>query len=249
MTASRDADPYVPALFLHIRKTAGTSIVQMAMDHYGYENVCNHGSYMGKSPDRLKKFPFISGHFGYDFAQELMPDRFSFTFLRDPIERIISLYCFCRTRDPEEFPIYRAASEHDLYGFLQAAGDNDLVRSYISDSQVWCLASGPGFYETVTDEMSAEERFHRALANAGRLSFIGFTETFDDDARLILRALKMKTVQTVRHDNATQDKIAISMLPARTVHLLEELTRWDRKLYDTLFKKCKGNSVNESQKN
>ena len=241
--SSTDSNPSVPALFLHIRKTAGTSIVQMAMDHYGYENVCSHGAYMGKSPSGLKKFPFISGHFGYDFAQALMPDRFSFTFLRDPIERIISLYCFCRTRDPEEFPIYRAASDHDLNGFLQAASDDDLVRSYISNSQVWCLASGPGYYETVMDKMTADERFHRALTNAGRLSFIGFTETFEDDARLILHALKMKTVQTVRHDNVTQNKIAVSRLPARTRQLLEELTQWDRKLYDTLFKKFKGNPV------
>ena len=198
---------------------------------------------MGMLPSQLKKFSFVSGHFGYDFAQELISERFSFTFLRNPIERILSLYCFCRTRNPEEFPIYRAASEHDFDGFLQTANDNDLVRSYISNSQVWCLASGPGFTETAVDELPEDEMLDLAITNASLFSFIGFTETFDDDVRLIISALNIKTVPTVRHDNITQDKIVVSNLSTRTIQLLEELTQWDRKLYDTMFKKIKNNSI------
>lgn len=213
------------------------------MDHYGYKNVCSHGTYMGMSPCELKRFSFASGHFGYDFAQELISERFSFTFLREPIERIISLYCFCRTRDPEEFPIYRVASEHDFDGFLQAANDNDFVRSYISNNQVWCLASGPGFAEIAGDELPGDEMLDLAITNASLFSFIGFIETFDDDVRSIIRALNMKAVQTVRHDNVTKDKIVVSNLSAETLQLLEVLTQWDRKLYETMFKKFKNNSI------
>lgn len=219
------SNAFIPALFLHIRKTAGTSIVQMAMDHYGYENVCSHGAYMGMLPSQLKKFSFVSGHFGYDFAQELISERFSFTFLRKPVERIISLYCFCRTRNPEEFPIYRAASDHDFDGFLQAAHDNNLVRSYISNSQVWCLASGPGFTENACDELPEDEMLDLAIKHASLFSFIGFIETFDDDVRSIIRALNMKTVQTIRHDNVTKDKIVVSNLSVEAIELLEELTK------------------------
>jgi hypothetical protein len=215
----------------------------MAMEHYGDENVCSHGDYMGMSPSQLKKFSFVSGHFGYDFAQELIPERFSFTFLRNPIERIISLYCFCRTRDPEEFPIYRAACEHDFDGFLQAVNDNNIVRSYISNSQVWCLASGPGFAEIAGDELPEDEMSDLAITNASLFSFIGFTETFEDDVGQIINALDMEAVQTAKHENVTQDKIVVSDLSAQTIELLEELTQWDRKLYDTMFKKFKNSSI------
>jgi hypothetical protein len=227
----------VPALFLHIRKTGGTSIVRQAIGHYGYENVCNHGDYMGKSPGDFKHLPFVSGHFGFDYARELMAGRFSFTFLRNPIERILSLYSFCRVQDPEEFPIYRAAATHDLDGFLQAADSDALVRSYIRDSQVWCLASGPGYGECASDALPPEKMFEQALTNTEQLSFIGFTETFDDDARRIMRALNMNLIDTIRKDNVTRDKIAVADLPDRTIRLLEELTQWDQKLYEALWRR------------
>jgi hypothetical protein len=227
----------VPALFLHIRKTAGTSIVRQAMEHYGYGNVCHHGDYMGRAPGDLKKLPFISGHFGFDYARELMPGRFSFTFLRKPMERIVSLYYFCRTRDPEEFPIYKAAAAHDLEGFLRAAATDDLVRSYIQDSQVWCLAAGPGFGELADRRVAPERLFEKARMNMERLSFVGFTETFEEDARLIMRALKMGPVDQIRRDNVTGEKVAVDDLPAAAIGLLEELTRWDRKLYDAAWRR------------
>ena len=230
----------VPALFLHIRKTGGTSIVRQAMDHYGYENVCAHGDYMGRVPGHLMHLPFVSGHFGFDYARELMPGRFSFTFLRDPVERILSLYGFCRVQDPEEFPIYRAAADHDLEGFLRAAEHDDLVRAYVWNSQVWCLAAGPGYVETVTAETRPEEMLEQALKNIEQLSFVGFTETFDEDARRIMQALNMNAGQGVRKDNVTRDKIALAGLPDSTIQLLEELTQWDRKLYDIVRRNRSG---------
>lgn len=225
---------FVPALFLHIRKTGGTSIVMQAMDHYGYENVCGHGDYMGKPPAHFMNLPFVSGHFGFDYARELMPGRFSFTFLRDPIERILSLYSFCRVQDPDEFPIYRAASDHDLDGFLRAAEDDGLVRAYIRNSQVWCLAAGPGYVETRESLTRPDEMFARALENIKRLSFVGLIETFDDDARQIMRALNMNVGKKIRKDNVTRDRISIESLPDKTLQLLADLTEWDRKLYDTI---------------
>ncbi len=231
------AKQFVPALFLHIRKTGGTSIVMQAMDHYGYENVCGHGDYMGKPPPHFKNLPFVSGHFGFDYARELMPGRFSFTFLRDPVERILSLYSFCRVQDPEEFPIYRAASDHDLDGFLRAAEDDGLVRAYIWNSQVWCLAAGPGYVETLETVAQPDEMFNQALENIKQLSFVGMIETFDADAGYIMRALNMNAGEKVRKDNVTRDRISVEGLPEKTLQLLADLTEWDRKLYDTVRRK------------
>ena len=35
-----------------------------------------------------------------------MDKRYSFIFLRNPIERVLSYYYFCKSRDPKEFEIY-----------------------------------------------------------------------------------------------------------------------------------------------
>jgi len=94
---------------MHIQKTAGSSIVYMIRESYGNKNIISHGDHLDKwrefslidkffDPEITKnKFghvPFISGHFGYDFTKQSLTNRFSFTFLLDPIERIIFLYYF-----------------------------------------------------------------------------------------------------------------------------------------------------------
>ena len=42
------------------------------------------GDYAAKKPEELHLLPFVFGHFGFDFAQQFMGDRYCFTFLRDP---------------------------------------------------------------------------------------------------------------------------------------------------------------------
>ena len=109
-----------PAIFLHIQKTAGTSMTEAVRPYY-QNDIVSHGDYLEHDTASLKNMRFISGHFGFEYARLFMDGRYSFTFLRDPIERILSLYYFSRTRDPAEYPIYRVAHELDLSGYLRAA--------------------------------------------------------------------------------------------------------------------------------
>ena len=98
-----------PALFLHIQKTAGTSIIDLARPHYGL-SMTSHGDCWGYPPQYFDNTPFVSGHIGYDYARHIMESRYSFTILRDPIERVLSMYYFCRKQKSTEFDIYRAAN-------------------------------------------------------------------------------------------------------------------------------------------
>lgn len=234
---SNQSNELIPALFLHIQKTAGTTIVRMAIDHYGYENVCSHGDFKGKQPSDFTCLPFVSGHFGFNFARELKSERFFFTLLRNPIDRIISFYYFCRTRNPSELPIYRVALEYDLNDFLLAVADNRLVRRRIWNNQVWRLASGPGPGDRGIDAVPPDEMFDQAIANAEQFSYIGFLETFEEDARQILQALNINPLKELSHENATKKKVASFDLPVKTIRLIEEVSKWDFKLYDTLWQK------------
>lgn len=144
--SSRSSSAPKPAIFMHIQKTAGSSVVHLARAYYGNENVSSHGDHLeGFTDFPLKdKFfsherilvefghlPFISGHFGYDFAKPFMQQRYSFTFLRDPIERILSFYYFCKSRDPEEYSIYKLVQELTLEEFLQRGLESADVKACI----------------------------------------------------------------------------------------------------------------------
>lgn len=229
--------PVRPALFLHIQKTAGTSIVTAAQAHYGPKNVISHGDFVGRSPEEFLNVPFVSGHFGYNFARPLIPGRFSFTFLRSPVERVVSLYYFCRSRDPNQFPIYKLARQHDFASFLIQARERGVIRHHVWNAQVWNLAGGPGpIVPKPGRSMEPEALLQRAIENMRSLSFVGFTETFDEDGVEVARALGLSSERKPGRDNVTPDRALVSDLPESIISAINDVTDLDRRLYELAWR-------------
>ncbi len=227
----------VPALFMHTQKTAGTSITVAAARHYGPANICSHGDFVGKSPDEMARFAFVSGHFGFEFAKPLLAGRYSFTFLRSPVERVLSFYYYCRTRDPDEFPINKIAQEHDIDSFLQLVQENQHVRDRIWNSQTWRLSSGPGIPGASVDDHPPADMLARAIANLDAFSFIGFTETFNDDAEVIMRGIGLPNALRPGKLNVTPDRPLAKDHSRQTIQRIEAMTELDLALYEAALKR------------
>lgn len=224
----------VPALFLHIQKTAGTSIVNVARQYYG-ESITSHGECWGLVPNQLRHISFVSGHVGYQFVRPLMDQRFSFTFLRDPVERILSMYYFCRSRDPAaaEFVIYRRARELDLHDFLLAGLSDPWVKKNIWNNQVWQLAHGYAHLDQRTiSDFQGSELLDLAKEHLCEFSYLGFTETFHLDAPAILSALGLPAGSQMPVANPTPGRPCANDSSPQVRALLEELTVLDRQLYE-----------------
>lgn len=221
----------VSALFLHIQKTAGTSIVHLARQFYG-ESLVSHGDYWGQTYEQLRRVRFISGHIGYNFAQHLMDHRFSFTFLRDPGERILSMYYFCRQRNPDEFDIYRKAHEMDLAKFLEAGLSDPCIRMHIWNNQVWQLAHGYTHLDARTvSDFNGTELLSLAKDHLLEFSYVGFTETFESDAAFVLTKLGLPVTKQMPKLNDSPGRPVVATLAPDVRLLLDELTVLDRELY------------------
>ncbi len=231
----------IPAVFMHIQKTAGTSIVDLAWKHYGYSTI-SHGDYVDHKPEAFKDKQFVSGHFGYDFARYFMPTRYSFTFLRDPVERILSFYFFCRSRDPNELPIYRAACELELDQFLDAGTKDPLIMDRIWNGQTWRLARGcPNGQNQAVNDLDLEDLLKLAVSHLHDFSHIGFTESFDTDRDVILKALGIDIPEHETRSNVTAGRPQKEDLPANTLKLVEALTELDKELFKTALATRKPN--------
>jgi hypothetical protein len=236
-----------PAVFLHIQKTAGTSIVDWVIDSCGSDKVVAHGDYLSGRPDMgietrgdagfispgdWHGVPFVSGHFGYDYARPLMDTRYSFTFLRNPIERVLSFYSFCKSRDPKEFEVYLLTQRVSLDEFLQMGFKDPLVKDCIWNHQAWQLAYGWGnSKQRSVSCFEPDEILDLAIRHLEDFSHIGFTETFEDDRDKILTALGISPPKEKIVSNANPGRLASKDLPRSTLQLLEELTHLDRALY------------------
>lgn len=227
-----DKGKVVPAVFLHLQKTAGTTIVDLAWQKYGYA-ACSHGDFETTTKQELFEKSFVSGHFGYEFAKSLIFSRYSFTFLRNPLERILSFYFFCRERDPNEREIYKLAQNLSLNQFLLAGFDNELVRSLIWNSQVWRLAYGyPNEQNKIINDFLPSELLRLAKEHLNNFSHIGFTESFERDRDTILANLNMQIPKGKVVSNASNNRLVWKDMPEQTKSLLLGLTVLDRQLYE-----------------
>ena len=101
-------DSRKPVVFLHIPKTAGTSLIELVSRNFGQDEVLRITDVQRPIAEITAEIElalaagarFICGHFPFAVVAPLGDDVQVFTMLRDPVERMVSLYTFWRFRDP-----------------------------------------------------------------------------------------------------------------------------------------------------
>lgn len=235
--------------------------MNVAKQQYGMANIISHGGFyldskgVRKTDDkiflpaymqsRFGHLPFISGHFGYDFAKHFMANRYSFTFLRDPAERILSFYYFCQTRDPNQFKIYDLAQRFPLDEFLTLGFSDPEVKGHIWNHQVCQLAIGRG---SPASDLYLEDKalLELAIQHLDEFSYVGFTETFEEDCDNILMDIRITLPGGNLKSNVTEGRPYFNDLPESSKKLLLDLTELDRQLYEQALSKRHSVSKNAS---
>jgi len=234
-SAGRQRHSPRPAVFIHIQKTAGATIVEAARTVHG-SSVIAFGDFVALDRASLSSVQFVSGHFGYDYVSDLLQSRYSFTFLRDPVERVLSLYYFCRSQSPGDFPIYQLAHAHELEEFLSL--EDPVVRAHVVNHQTWQLASGnPGMsiaelaarqYPFQTDASSLSQ----AMQHLDALDFVGLQETFQKDAETLYSELGIPLHGEAPVRNQTINRPKKNDLSSTVRRRVEDMTDLDHALYE-----------------
>ncbi len=94
---SQTNKPRPPLLFLHIPKTAGSSVNEFLVNRFALNDL--HSIYPAFTDDATKLLPSepkscYAGHVRYDIKRYLPKNTRIFTILRDPIDRALSAYFF-----------------------------------------------------------------------------------------------------------------------------------------------------------
>ncbi len=225
--AIRKPSPRV--VFIHIQKTAGTSIVA-ALKHQAHRALPSHGDFTASKTLYRRGERFFLGHFGFERTLEIPAPKFVFTFLRDPVERIISLYHYWREDTKNKHPIFQTAKQLDFEGLLRC--DTPLVRSHVDNVQTWTLAGNwMPIWRRARSDLSGEQLLKIARQNLATLDFIGLQEAFRLDAELLFEMLGFDTPVGNVWSNKTADRPRREDLPASTLRLLEPLVELDEELY------------------
>lgn len=247
MQALRDR----PLFFLHLPKTAGTSLRELLAVRFAPTEILSLAR--TDSPERrveqlaaLDRYRFVHGHVPYAIVERFERRPFVVTMLRDPMERALSAFAHMQRQAPA---VAQAAREgrvsRDRAADYAAAGRmsiGELIRReplaaarHLGDIQAWLLAApnvnerfeyGSEHHVSVSASDLARAKEHLAACDV-----VGITERIRESADLLAWALKTRPFGEVGTANRGSGRPSTAALDAATLDALAGLTARDRDLY------------------
>lgn len=218
-------DRYV---FLHVPKTAGSSLISIFRTILGPEEVGPNiaARFDEIDPADFARYRMVVGHLRYDQLRHF-PGRRLLTFLRDPVDVIVSKYFYYR-RIPDgaaEFfePHVRLCRELPLPEFLQHAGR---LKAFFNDA-VWRFA-GLGRHGPFTPESDALALARERLASC---DFVGIYEELADSVDLMSYTFGWPHIDGIPRENATSGRKPLRDIDPGTIRKIAEANALDAELY------------------
>lgn len=195
---------------------------------------------------RVRRCSLVWGHYDLPSIRRLGAGRFTFTFLREPRARILSLYYYWRGQAALDLgwngmnqPVV-AAQRLSLADFL--ASDTPMIANYLDNFYVRRLT---GAYRDCPDgdrlSDSPQACLQAALAALETLDFVGITEQTDVSMARLGAALGFippahtPRVNVTRLDNAARESASPDVAAA-----LDRLTALDMVVYQAALRRFEG---------
>lgn len=242
-------------LFVHIPKAAGSSVNKFFADYIGLDNCAFHLesnkdwlSQEGRSRISSSK-RYISGHFPYwDFQSKLnLSEYFVFSFMRNPLEHVIShLSWIRRLADPSEKIRFNAHPEYiknlalkmkdvnfesgvQIEKFLDELNHHEF--SLLDNVQTRYLRSNNNRGSVNINDVQAAE------INIKLMDDFGLVDDMSDDLERISGKLKMNTfLESVPKENFLNQRYGMSINNQIFVEKVNKLIKFDQILFESIEK-------------
>jgi hypothetical protein len=246
----RNIDNDDQLVFIHLPKTAGTTLRYMIEPHFSESDICplnNRGELEGVNCKYFDQFPYIRGHLPYELMEKMVTGKRSWiTMLRNPIERYLSQFYFQQAK-PDTIPVlYTQATEDDIQTFCNLTLD-DFVNTpsfkfhlQSRDVQARWLATtinvdSPdewihAFNESLTRE--TDINIDLGIQRLDGFDLIGLTERFQDSVFMLSYFFAWPPVISADQLNATAEKPRLDNISQDVVDRIAELNTSDLLIYE-----------------
>lgn len=240
---SRPAFVNKPIFFMHIAKTAGSSVNKFFIDHFGRDNATAHIEWV-KDPAMLDKHQFISGHITLaQFERDFDTKHFyTATMVRDPVRQLVSHLNWVRhLSEPEkaDFLNGHPPDVRDISAKLwrldfsdPASLANFVANLEPSERSLFDNRQCRYFHAIPAARRYDEMAFKKAEENLSRFDFVGLTENFEPAIRYLAgRAGIVKAWEKAPRANVNKFDYGFDIKNPQLVTAVEPLIRYDQALY------------------
>ena len=220
-------------LFLHLPKTAGTSLRHALQEAYGAEAVSPHVNacfLQNSNLELLNRFTFICGHLSFSDAHRLFPDAAIMTVVRNPIERCLSWYWYARSTSIDrvadaEFLDVQAAKQFDLETFFSLP--SAVVFHNIHNRMTRQLGG-----HACDRHINLEAAYKQAQTTLKQCIWIGRQDHLDHDLQRLSRLFPKLQCQSIPRSNVTANRSSASTLNNVTLEKIQRHNYFDNYLYE-----------------
>lgn len=210
--------------FIHIPKTAGTTLAQIIASEYPKGSVLTFSDAQVTDKERaraIREMPaetrIVAGHLHFGYTKLCPRECRPFTMLRDPVERFISLYYYIG-REPKHH--HHAAFQRGELSIAELAERQGRAQA--------CFIAGMA----PKDACSHDKLIARATENLEKaIVSVGLTERFDESLLLYNRALGWK-VEGYARANVTKDRPTQDRLAPHDLSVIREKSAVDQQVYE-----------------
>ena len=240
---SRPAFVNKPVFFMHIAKTAGSSVNEFFIEHFGRERAAMHIESV-TDPATLTHHQFISGHIGLErFERDFDSKRFyTATMLREPIRQLVSHLNWVRhLSEPERAEFLQGHPEivRDISARLQQVdfSSPDAMSRFVSELRpaerpLFDNCQCRYFHSIPAATPYNEDAFRQAVRNLTRFDFVGLTENFEPAIRyLSAKAGIVKSWEESPRVNVNKFDYGFDATNPDLVTAVAPLVRYDQALY------------------
>lgn len=224
-------------IFLHIPKTAGSTLLHILHRAYKPENSLFIDDISQLDPietlnsmntARKKQIALLAGHLEFGIHQKLPNPATYFTILRHPVDRIISDYYFLQQTPHHPYYNYVVAHQISLQEYVQIplVLDNSQTRMLAG---TWQQSSQPCTRYTL---QKAKENLQT------HFSVVGLTERFDESLVLLKKRFGWKNILYHSPLNKSKNRPRLKDIPDKTIEAILAANKYDLDLYlyaHTLF--------------
>jgi len=235
----------LPLYYLHIPKTAGTSLISFLDSQFDSSEICPAQllpSLFALPRQDLSKYAFFRGHLWHGLNTYLKRDLAYITMLRDPVQRTISWYSHVR-REPGAYRHDQVVNENwSLLEFVSDEATNwDMINAQTLflavDLDYEKLAKDPVDYGQAVVREYASRKNDRELLNVAKARleqclFVGLAERMSESLQLLSHTLGFYPVIEERKLNVSSNRVPAEALSAEALEAIHRVTELDRELYD-----------------
>lgn len=228
--------------FLHIPKTAGTSLTTELIQHWGAEHTLTPeqlNTAKAQPRERLESARFVYGHFSRAVCRRRLPKapNFTITFLRDPLQHYLSLYHHL-ARDPNfAYTTRITLGDRDMSHRISAVAQGGDIRQFLecpesrlfSNFQTKYLVRGMRFQPDVSERPELTELAEVCLNELGAF---GITDRYAQSLELIRRCLGLEQPLAEQTHNQAPNKTNEVSLESSIEEEIAARTRYDQALYN-----------------